>query len=180
MTITIQLLVLLSAIGFLVLLRTKGWPVRVSLLEYQRAVLYRRGLPIREVNAGSHRVWSGTDKLMIVDTRPIQVSIENSTVALRDGLAAVYSISGSARVQDARKAIYSAQNYNQVPAFVLVCCTCLILNGFTSQELRGGKDRVVEEIASRARFRLADAGLELLAFRLNLISTTPIKPRPTE
>jgi len=180
MTIAIQLIIWLSLIGFLVCIRTKGWPVRVTLLEYQRAVLYRRGLPIKEVDYGSHRVWNGTEKLIIVDTRPIQVSIENSTVALRDDMAAVYGISGSARVQDARKAIYSARNYNQVPAFVLVCCTRLVLNGLTSQELRSGKDRIVEQITNLAKSRLADAGLELLGFRLNVISISAIKPRSTE
>src|SRR5581483_11228896 len=93
-----------------------GWPVKVNLLEYQRAVLYRKGLPLKDVGPGRHRVWVGSEKLIIVDARPIQISLDNQAVLRADGTMALYGISGTARVADTRKVLYSAQNYNQFPA----------------------------------------------------------------
>jgi hypothetical protein len=172
MAITIGIIALLVSIGLVALRQFKGRLTSFTLLEYQRAVLYRQGLPIREVGPGRYRVWAGSEKLIIVDTRAIQVSFENQAVALRDGSTAVYGISGTATVQDVRKAIYCARNYNQVPSFVLLCCTRLTLNGFTVNELRGSKDGVAQEIINCAKPRLGAAGFELLAFRLSQISVT--------
>lgn len=170
----------MASIGLLILGRFKGRLSSSTLLEYQRAVLYRRGLPVREVGPGRHRVWTGSEKLITVDTRPIQVSFENQEVALRDGSTALYSFSGSARVQDTQKAIYCARNYNQMPSFVLLCSTRLVLNGLTASQLAGSKDVLVEEITNRSKPRLAAAGLELLAFRFSQLSVAAIGPRAAE
>lgn len=148
-----------------------GRPGAVTLLEYQRAVLYRHGHPLREVGTGRHLIFTGVEKLMIVDTRPIQVNYEDQAVALRDGSAALYSVSGAARVQDAKKAIYSAGNYNHVPAFVLLCSARLVLNSCAPSDLKA-KDAVAAQIVERAKPRLAAAGFELLSFRLTQMAVT--------
>jgi regulator of protease activity HflC (stomatin/prohibitin superfamily) len=175
MAIVIGIIVFLGSLGLVAVGILRGRSISFTLLEYQRAVLYRRGLPVRELGSGRHRVWSGIEKLIIVDTRPIQVSFENHGVALRDGSTAIYAVSGTACVQDVRKAIYCARNYNQVPGFVLLCCTRLILNGFAANELRGSKDTVAEKITDRAKPRLAAAGFELLAFHLSQLSVAAPK-----
>ena len=180
MVIIIQTILLLSLIGLLLLGRFKGRLSSFTLLEYQRAVLYRRGFPVREVGPGRCRVWIGIEKLIIVDVRPMQVSFENQGVLLRDGSTAIYGISGTARVQDSRKAIYCARNYNQMPSFVLLCSTRLVLNGRTASQLAGSKDAVLDEIINRAKPRLAAAGLELLAFRFSQLSVASITPRAAE
>jgi hypothetical protein len=154
----------------LVVLRIAGGrPGRVTLLEYQRGVLYRRGLPVREVGTGRHLTFIGIEKIMMVDVRPVQVSFESQAVALRDGLTALYSFAGSARIQDARKAVYSAANYNHVPAFVMLCCARLVLNGCSASQLKT-KEAVTEQIVNCAKPRLAAAGFELLSFRINDLS----------
>lgn len=180
MAIIIQTIVLLSLISLLLLGRFRGRPSSFTLLEYQRAVLYRRGLPVREVGPGRCRVWLGIEKLIIVDVRPMQVSFENQGVLLRDGSTAIYGISGTARVQDSRKAIYCARNYNQMPSFVLLCSTRLVLNRLTASQIAGTKDAIVQEIINRIKPRLAAAGLELLAFRFNQLSVATIAPRAAE
>jgi hypothetical protein len=164
MTFTILCFVLLIGIGGLRLLG--GWPVGVTLMEYQRTVLFRRGLTVREVGPGRHWVFTGIEKLMIVDTRPVQVNYQDEPVLLRDGALAQYSISGSARVQDVRKALYSASNYNQVPAFVMLCCTRLVLNNCSSFDLNAGKEALSETITERAKPRLVSAGFEVISLRL--------------
>ena len=143
-----------------------GRPVFVNLLEYQRAVLYRRGLRVRAVGSGRHLVFTGIEKLIFLDTRPIQVSYEDQSVSLSDGLSAVYSISGSARVRDAWKAVYCAASCSDVPAHVFLCSARLVLNGCNSTHLRTNTDAVEAEIAHTAKSRLESAGFELLSFRL--------------
>jgi hypothetical protein len=147
-----------------------GRPVFFNLLEYQRAVLYRRGLPVRAVSSGRHLVYTGIEKLMTLDTRPIQVNFEDQSVSLSDGLSAVYSISGSGRVQDAWKANYSAADYHDVPAYVFLCSARLVLNGCNRIRLRTNMDAVEEEVARTAKSRLESAGFELLSFRLSQCS----------
>jgi hypothetical protein len=168
---------LLCMIGIVAFRVEIGFPSRVNLLEYQRAVLYRRGLPIKDVGSGRHRVWIGSEKMIIVDIRPIQVSLENQQVSLEDASTAIFGISATAQVQDIRKAIYCARNYNQVPAFVFLSCSSLVLNKHTANQLRGSKDSVVEEITNLAKPRLAEAGFELTSFRLGQLSVASIPSR---
>jgi hypothetical protein len=149
-----------------------GRPAFFNLLEYQSAVLYRRGLRVRAVRSGRHLVYTGVEKLMILETRPIQVSFEDQCVSLRDGLSAVYSILGGARVQDAWKAIYSAANYRDIPAYVFLCSARLVLNGCNNIQVRTNLDAIEQEIVRTAEARLETAGFELLSFRLSQCSVT--------
>lgn len=157
-------------LGILALRIFAGWWVSATLVEYQRGVLFRRGLPIREVGPGRYRVWTALEKIMILDTRPVQVSYENQNVILRDGSSALYSLSASARVENAQKALYAASNYNHVPAFILLCSARFILNESTSAYLLSSRDAVVSQIVTRAKPELQAAGFELLSFRLTEVS----------
>jgi SPFH domain / Band 7 family len=147
-----------------------GWPALLTLLEYQRGVLFRRGLPVREIGPGRYRVWTGLEKVFTVDTRPIQISFEDQAVTLGDGATAFYGFSGSAKVGDARKAIYSARNYRQVPAYALLCCTRSVLAGSTASEVRADREGAASQITARARERFARAGMELLSFDITQLS----------
>ncbi len=164
---------LLCLIGVLCIVFVRfflGWLSSATLVEYQRGVLFRRGLPLRDLGPGRYRAWTGISKIMIVDTRPVQVSHENQSVGLRDGAAAWYSFLGSARVVDVRKALYAAANYSHVPEFVLLCSARFVLNDCTSAQIMADKDVVAEQVISRAKPKLAAAGFELLSFRLTQLS----------
>jgi hypothetical protein len=145
-------------------------PSSFTLLEHQRGVLYRRGKPLREVGAGRHRVWVGIEKILFMDTRPVLVSFENRAVALTDGATALYGFSGSAEVEDVMKALYSSGNFEEMPAFVLLCCARLVLNGQSSIALAAKQGAITDEIVNRAKPRLAAAGFRLLNFRMTQLS----------
>lgn len=154
-----------------------GWLSVGTLIEYQRGVVYRRGVPIRDVGPGRYRVWTGIEKVMTLDARPVQVNYENQGVMLNEGGSAIYSVSGSARVNDVRKAVYAATNCNNVPAFVMLCCTRFVLNNSTSAQVMANRDAIVEQIINRAEPRLAAAGFELLSFRLPELSVAQLQMR---
>jgi len=153
----------------------RGKPTSVTLLPYQRGVLYRMGLPLRDVGPGKHRVWTGTELLVHGDTRPISVNYENLVVALQDSTAALYGFSASVQVQDMRKAIYSARNYTEVPAFLLLRCARRHLNTASGSSLKLEREAITNRITDDAQRRLAAVGFGLISFRMTqlLVGTSP-------
>lgn len=159
-----------ALIGVVVYFDRWGKPTTVVLLPYQRGVLFRRGIPLRDVGPGKHRVWSGTEILIHADVRPVSVNYENQVVALQDGFAALYGFSATAQVCDIRKAIYCARNYSQLPAAVLLRCTRLHLNASSKSALSVEKQAIVDRITKEAKARLEQSGFELLSFRLTQLA----------
>ena len=158
-------------LGVSLLLRfSLGRPSKVTLLEYQRGILYRRGQPIKEVGPGQHWVWTGFEKTLYLDTRPLTIGYQNLAVTLSDGLSAAYGVSASAQIIDVRKAMYSSQAYTQVPAFVLLCCVRGTLSENSSLRVRTAQQEIVDEVTQEVRARLDSAGFELLNFRLTHLS----------
>jgi SPFH domain / Band 7 family len=160
--------------------RHLGWPTTVNLLPYQAGTLYRKGLPVRDVGPGRVRVWAGVEKVIIVDTRTIPVSFENRAVALTDGQTAIYGFSASAEVRDARKALYSAQNFSQVPAYVLLVCSRAVLNQRASGDLTVNQGAIEAEMNKCAKARLESQGFNLLSFRLTQLSIAGPPPQPMD
>ena len=163
-------------IGVLVFLAVMGRPIRFTILEHQRGVLYRRGLPVKDLGSGRHWVWPKREKIVWMDTRPIQVAFQDQAALCSDGASAVFGVLGSAQITEMRKAIYSSRNCYEVPAFVLHCCTRSVLNAVSSTEALENKERLAEQILNRARPRLSANGFEVLAFRLTQISV-PAMPK---
>jgi hypothetical protein len=153
--------------------RSAGNFTFVSLMPFQKGVLYRKGLPVREVGPGRHGVWAGREKIIFLDVRPTTVSFENRAVTLRDGYTAVYGLTGSAEVRDVRKAIYASNNPNHLVAFALLIAARSVLSGYASETLKLKKDAVTAEISQRARTRLSAAGIELLNFRFTQVGIAP-------
>ena len=163
-------------IGVAVYFDRRGKPTSVVLLPYQRGVLFRRGMPVRDVGPGKHCVWSGTELLVHGDVRPVSVNYENQVVALQDGFAALYGFLASAEVRDIRKALYSARNYSQVPVSVLLSCVRRNLNANTKSSLALEKETIVRRIEEEAKSRLNQAGFELLSFRLTQLVIGTMQP----
>jgi len=164
-------------LAFAVLGTRFGKPLTVTLLQYQAGIVYDRGVRRREVNGGRHRIWTRVEQIVVIDKRPISVSFENRAVTLADGSTAAYGFSGSAEVHDAGKALYSDQNYNNVPACVLLCCSRLVLNTYPSAQLTAKGEKIAQEIVEKARPRLRASGFDLRSFRLTQLSITSRIPQ---
>lgn len=158
----------------------RGKPTRVNLMEYQRGVLYKRGLPVKDVGPGSHWVWSGTQQLIHADTRPRSVGYEKLVVALQDGSSAVYGFLASVQMSDVRKAIYSARNYEQAANAALLRCARLALNQRTGDQLRTiPRETLTQEIIVDAKGRLAAAGYGLVSFQMTGLAVVAPNPNPS-
>lgn len=151
-----------------------GVPSSQSLLPFQSGILYRRGRPIRELGPGRHRLFQGVEKIIFLDTRPIQVKFDRRAVSLPDGTMVIYGFTASAQVHDVKKAIYASATYTMLPAFVTMCVTRGVLGQCQSGAIKTGKAALSEEILAAARSRLAASGFELLSFALTELSIAPI------
>jgi hypothetical protein len=174
---------LLILVGFAVALvvgivqvNRQGKRTTVSLLPYQRGVLYKQGKPLCDVGPGKYRVWAGRELLVHGDVRPISISYENQFVALSDGFGALYGFSASAEVRDIRKAIYSARDYTQVPAAILLRCARRQMHITSSSALKVDRESVANRIAEAARVKLAASGFELLSFHLPQLAVGTVPP----
>jgi regulator of protease activity HflC (stomatin/prohibitin superfamily) len=156
-----------------------GYPSSYLLLPYQDGILFKRGRPARTIGAGRHRVFVGTEKVLFLDKRPIQVNAEDRAVTLADGATVVYSFSASAQVNDVMKATYAAANYTRVPAFVSLAAARATLNNCRTSRIPTGKAGMEEDIAASCRTRLATAGFELLSFRLTRLVIVAPPPQIT-
>jgi hypothetical protein len=147
-----------------------GLPSSHSLLPYQGGVLYARGRPVREVGSGKHWVIAGSQKILFVDKRPVQVCAEARAVTLADGGTAIFGFAASAQIQDVKKALYASGIYSQIPAFVTLCVARSVLNHSHMEAVRTGQAALAEQIILESREKLASAGYELLSFRFTQLS----------
>jgi hypothetical protein len=151
----------------------------ITLLPYQRGVLFVRGVPLRDVGPGTHRIRVGREFLVFLDMRPISFQIANQPVTLQDGATAVYGISASAEVTDVRKAIYSARDYNHVPAYQIGRTARKVLSSKSSSTLTAGSTGIAAAIAEDIKPRLAAAGFALASFHLSQLAVTPPQESPS-
>lgn len=149
----------------------------VTLLPYQRGVLFRHTHPVEDLGPGKHRVRSGIELLVHLDVRPIAVTYDNLFAFLPDGTTAVYGFTASAQVRDARRALYSARNYSQVPAAVLLRCLRHELSGSSGDSLRAGRESVAARLKQAAKTRLEADGFELLSFELTHLAVGSVRPQ---
>lgn len=166
----------MGVIGVVIHFARRGKLTTVTLLPYQKGVLFKLGRPVRDVGPGKYRVWAGSELLVHGDTRPIAVNYENQVVALAEGFSALYGFSASVQVRDMRKAIYSARDYAQVPAGVLLRCVRRSLHSTAASALKMNKDAVTDRISQEAKAKLELAGFELSSFRLTQLAVGTVQP----
>jgi hypothetical protein len=173
------LLICLATLAFAAFRHKIGVPSNYSIPPFQAGVLFRRGHPVRELGPGRHRVFLGKEKIILIDKRPIQVSVEQRAVALADGATAVYGFSASARVSDAQKAIYSCSEYSKVPAFVTLCVARSAINLCQPSQIKLEQAELTEQITAECRTRLTAAGFELLSFGFSQLAVVTPGPIPS-
>jgi len=150
-----------------------------TIMEYQRGAFFRKGIFVREVGAGVHKVLLGRDYIVYGDVRPISFNFERQTVALRDGSLAQYSFYATAEIRDFRKALLCARNYSDMPYYVVRRELRAAI--FALDSANFGISRLSVETAVRERVgqHLERAGFELTDFKvtdLHLRESGPADP----
>jgi hypothetical protein len=157
-------------VGLVLYFNRFGKPTYYTLLEYQSGVLFRRGLPLRDIGPGKHKIWKGTEFLVFIDKRPKPISFEQLAVGLKDGGVATYGFFATVEVSDARKAIYCARNYNHAPIAVLLRITRHMLNECDATLLSAGTDAILQRVTASAQAKMRDLGFNLVSLRFSHFS----------
>jgi hypothetical protein len=156
-----------------------GFASHVSLLPFQRGVLFRHGHPTCELGPGRHRVSPASEKIVFIDIRPIDVKSGFRTVRLADDSAAVFAFTASCGIDDVRKVLYSSTMFPNFPAFVTLCISRAILHECRKEQVETGSSEIKDRVTEACRSRLAASGFELKSFqfaRLEVLRTGQAGP----
>jgi regulator of protease activity HflC (stomatin/prohibitin superfamily) len=137
------------------------------LSEYQRGIIYRYGKPFKDVGPGIHKLRIGRDYLVFIDVRPEGFNRDLTAVSTLDGRTAVYSVAGKIQVQDVRKAIYCARNYQQAALAKTISMVRRMLNDYESEDIRRHTQAVCDNITQAVQDSVGKIGMAVFDFRLN-------------
>ena len=141
-----------------------AFPSTQSLLPFQRGVLFRRGHPVREVGPGRHRIFVGREKIVYLDSRPIDVKSGYRIVALADGSIAEFAFTASCEIRDVQKVMYSSAYFSSFPIFVALSTSRAVLNGCERAQIESAVPAVAGQVMEACRTRLTSAGFDLKSF----------------
>lgn len=83
---------------------------KVTVLEFQAGLKFRKGLFRKTLGPGTHWIYTKSTEVIIMDMRPVSTPIENLTVLSADGIPLSISLSGRLQVVDARTAFSGSEN----------------------------------------------------------------------
>lgn len=153
---------------------------RPTLTEYQLGAFFRKGIFVREVGAGVHKVLLGRDHIVYGDVRPISFNFERQTVALRDGSFAEYSFYATAQVRNFRNALLSARNYSDMPYYIVRRELRAAIFALDSRTFSISRRSIENAVRERTVQHLATAGFELTDFKLTDLHLSEPGPNPGE
>jgi hypothetical protein len=155
-----------------------AFPSSCSLPPFQCGVLFRGGHPVRKVGPGRHRILKGREKIIFLDSRPIDVKSGYRFVTLADSTTAQYSFTATCEIQDAQKVLYSSASYTNLPIFVTLSVSRAVLNGCQRSQVESASSAVTDQVIEACRFRLTASGFELKSFRFTCLEILKSAPTP--
>jgi len=151
-----------------------------TLTEYQRGAFFQKGMFVREVGAGVHKVLLGRDYIVYGDVRPISFNFERQTVALRDGSFAQYSFYATAEVRSFKAALFSVRDYSEMPYYILRRELRAAIFAQDPQNFSISRRSIENAVRERLGVQLESAGFELKDFRLTNLHVSESGPDPGE
>ncbi|MGE5322847.1 MAG: SPFH domain-containing protein [Actinomycetota bacterium] len=157
-------------IALLVYLQRLGKPSNHTLLQYQRGIIYRLGLPFKDVGPGRHRLWVGRDYLVYVDMRPQSFTRNLAGVATRDGELAAYSLAGKFQAKNARKAINCARDHKQAAIALIASTVRRMLNDYSSEDIKSHPQEICNNIIKAVQDGADRIGMEIPELRFTQLA----------
>ncbi len=148
---------------------------KITVMEYQQALLYVNGRFKRILPAGHHWV-CGSTKVTLVDMREQLVTIPGQEILTSDNITAKISLAMRYKIVDPLKAEHSCKNYieslysiMQIKLRELVCASLI-------EDLVKNKNILDMDLNQFAKEKTSELGLEIIAINLKDISlSTQIK-----
>lgn len=158
MTQTLVVLLVLAIAGLFVRARLR----RVTVFEYERALLYASGKFRSLLDPGQYWIWTPTRMVSKVDVRPRIVSVPGQEVLTADGIAVKVSLVAQYRVADPVVAVNAQANYETALYTELQLAIRRIISGESIDSLLERRPALATQLTEAAKDAAARLGLELV------------------
>lgn len=155
-----QLIVVIVAIGAMVALR-RALITRVTVYDYQRAVLYNRGRLRNVLGPGAHWLLRPLDSVQVIDMRARVVSVPGQEVLSADNVSVKISLAIRFRVSAPEVAIASAQSFEQALYLEAQLILRDLVSGLPIEELLQKREQLAAQLRERLEPRATALGLVL-------------------
>ncbi len=154
----LTLAVLAIGVFLLVLRRTL---VRVTVYDYQRAVLYSRGRFRTLLGPGAHWVFQPFQSVQVIDMRSRVVSVPGQEILSADNISAKISLAIRFRVSTPEVAIASAQSFEQALYLEAQLILRDLVSALPIEELLQKRAQLAAQLRERLEPKAAGLGLIL-------------------
>jgi len=138
-------------------------PHRVTVLEYERGLRYRRGKFVGVVSPGVHWVSGRAGKIVKVDTRQVWVTLPGQEVLTSDGLGVKISLVANIELVDPEVAINKVQNYMATFYGELQVALRILVGGLNIEDLLKARDDLGNTLLGRVSEPAAAVGLHVIS-----------------
>lgn len=158
---------LAGVVAVLLVLWLLGSRARVTVFDWQTAVLYHDGVFKRVLEPGKHRFFAPPHSWMIFDRRPQFLTVPAQEVLSKDALGVKLTLVAEYRVEDAAKLVRSHQVASQADVANAIYPLLQLpireaAATYTLDELIQTRDALPELVRSSCAERLANAGIKLM------------------
>lgn len=136
----------------------RGRPVTVN--QWERAVLFRRGALVDTLGPGAHRRWTAGYTLRHVDMRPWILQVPTQEIPTADGVNVKVTVAGRVRVADAATYVTAAQDPTAALYLGVQVAVRELIANTTVDQLLAARGETGAQLAGAVR-GVADLGLAL-------------------
>lgn len=160
----LQLIALLVVLAVVAL----AWwrPARMTVFEFERGLLYRRGRFIKVLKPGVYWVTQRSGRLSKVDVRPYYVIIPGQELMSQDGVGIKVSLAANIQVADPDAAINQVQDYRaSVYAVLQVACRDLS-SAAKVEDLLASRPQLGASLMEKSAAPIAEMGVKLISVEI--------------
>lgn len=153
--------VLLATALLAALLLSRRWVRRVTVLEHERAVLYRAGRITDVLTPGVHWLLGFGVELTLVDVRARVFVVPGQEVLTSDGVGLKISLVGETAIVDPRAWVNASQSVDQSLYAEAQVRLREVVGAVTAEQLLTAREELSERILASAREAATRLGVEL-------------------
>lgn len=156
-------LFLLALAGFVWFFLVKGLVGVVTIFDYQRGLLYQRGVFARVVGPGRYRYFRPRSTVHVVDMRRMLIALPGQEVLTQDQIAVKVTLAGFYEVADPARARHTAENPLAALYALLQIALREEVGRVTLDAFLEGKSDLGAALSARVAEGAAELGLQVSA-----------------
>src|SRR5260370_21322738 len=138
----------------------------MTVFEFERGLLYRRGRFIKVVKQGVYGVTQGLGRLRKGDVRPYYVIIPGQELMSQDGVGIKVSLAANIQVADPDAAINQVQDYRTSVYAVLQLACRDLLSAAKVEDLLANRPQLGASLMEKSAAPIAEMGVKLISVEI--------------